>query len=88
MKLTNGNLGVLNLAAPPVSAPDAGTGRGSASTAQMTGANVSDVQGTGALTGLHNTPLHVAIIVLAAGGGLAFFRYAGFRFSFDTGFGK
>jgi hypothetical protein len=46
------------------------------------------VQGTGALTGLHNTPLHVAGIVVFAGLGLWGLRKAGFRFSFDAGFGK
>lgn len=46
------------------------------------------VQGMGDLTGSHNTPMHVAGILLVAGGALLFFRMSGFRFAFDVGLGR
>lgn len=87
MKLTNGNLSSRLVA--PAAAPGAGSYiGGAASASQQTGANAAAIQGTGDLTGLHNTPLHVAAIVIFAAAGLAAMRLAGFRFSFDAGFGK
>lgn len=88
MKLTNGSLSQRMVA--PAAAPGAGASiGGAASASQQTGATqVAAAQGTGSLLGLHNTPLHVGMIVLLAAGGLAAFRWAGFRFSFDAGFGK
>jgi hypothetical protein len=83
VKLTNSSLrsGMVTPTTP-------GSGGGSASTTQQWGQSTAAVQGTGSLTGLHNTPLHVAAIVLTAGVGLWGLRRAGFRFSFDAGFGK
>jgi len=85
VKLTNSSLRS-GLVTP--TAPNSGAGQGSASTSQQWGQSTAAVQGTGSLTGLHNTPLHVAGIVLFAGVGLWGLRKAGFRFSFDAGFGK
>lgn len=48
----------------------------------------AEVQGTGHLGGAHNTPMHVAGLLLVAGGILIFFRQAGFRFAFDVGLGR
>jgi hypothetical protein len=84
-KLTNSALRSGNIT-PSVA--NSGAGQGSASTNQNWGQSTAAVQGTGSLTGLHNTPLHVAALVLVAGGGLWGLRKAGFRFSFDAGFGK
>lgn len=87
VKLTNGALHQRMVA--PAAAPGAGASiGGAASSTQQTGASAHAIQGTGNLTGLHNTPLHVGMIVVAAAAGLALMRIAGFRFAFDAGFGK
>jgi hypothetical protein len=78
---TNGQMsaGVLSMQLPSVGTPPApSTGQPSA----------AEVQGTGELSGSHNTPLHVAGILLLAGGALLFFRTSGFRFAFDVGLGR
>jgi hypothetical protein len=87
MKLTNGNLSRNGFVTP---AGNTGNAGGAASTSQNWGQSQSaaSVQGTGSMTGLHNTPLHVGLLVLFAGAGLYGLRKAGFRFSFDAGFGK
>lgn len=46
------------------------------------------VQFTGELSAPHNTPMHVAGILLAAGGVILFFKLTGFRFAFDVGLGR
>ena len=83
-KLTNGSLSRSGWSTPA----NPGNVGGAASTQQNWGQSTAAVQGTGSLTGLHNTPLHVAALVLFAGAGLYGLRKAGFRFSFDAGFGK
>jgi hypothetical protein len=52
------------------------------------GASAADVQGTGSLMGAHNTPLHVATVVLFAGGLIIGLHFLGFRFGFDVGLGR
>jgi hypothetical protein len=78
---TNGQMsaGSLTMQLPSVGTPPP------ASTGQP---NAAEQQGTGELAGAHNTPLHVAGILLVAGGMLAFFKYSGFRFAFDVGLGR
>lgn len=51
-------------------------------------ATAADVQGTGALSAPHNTPLHVAGVLLIAGGVIVAFHLTGFRFAFDVGMGR
>jgi hypothetical protein len=77
---TNGSMaqGPLTMQSPTVGTPPPAIGAPSASA----------VQGTGDLTGMHNTPMHVAGILLVAGGALLFFRVSGFRFAFDVGLGR
>jgi hypothetical protein len=43
--------------------------------------NAAAVQGTGRLTGMHNTPLHVSAIVIVAAAVLVGFHRGGFRFA-------
>ena len=50
--------------------------------------NAAEVVGTGQLAGAHNTPMHVAGILLLAGGALVFFKFSGFRVAFDVGLGR
>jgi hypothetical protein len=52
------------------------------------GGSVAAVQGTGSLAGLHNTPLHVAGILLVAGTIIIGAHYLGFRIGFDVGLGR
>lgn len=68
----------------------AGTGSGVGSYEQApTGpGSVAAVQGTGALSGPHNTPMHVAGILLLAGGVVIALHMLGFRFGFDVGMGR
>lgn len=65
-----------------------GAGVGSYEQAPTGAGSVAAVQGTGALTGPHNTPLHVASIVLVAGGIVIGLHFLGFRFGFDVGLGR
>jgi hypothetical protein len=51
-------------------------------------ANASEVQGTGRLTAPHNTPMHVAGIVLFAGAVVLGLHFMGFRLAFDVGLGR
>lgn len=52
------------------------------------GASAAAIQGTGSLAAPHNTPLHVASILLIAGGIVIALHYMGFRFGFDVGAGR
>lgn len=83
--IVNGNL-FGGHAVAPVAVP--GAGQSSSSSSGPVGASVADVQGTGALTGLHNTPLHVAGVLLVALGVIVAFNLIGFRFAADVGVGK
>jgi hypothetical protein len=65
----------------------AGAG-GAAAPPQVQGSNAAAVQGTGALTAPHNTPLHVAGIVGFAGAVIFALHYLGFRAAFDVGLGR
>jgi hypothetical protein len=55
---------------------------------QVPGSSAADVQGTGALSGMHNTPLHVGGIVLFAGAVIFGLHFLGFRVAFDVGLGR
>lgn len=71
-------------------APVAQPGAGQAAvpgTGPMGAGNVSAVQGTGPITGLHNTPLHVSGILLGALALIVMFNVAGFRFATDVSVG-
>lgn len=48
----------------------------------------ADMQGTGALSGMHNTPLHVAGLLVLAGTTIFALHYLGFRVAFDVGLGR
>jgi hypothetical protein len=80
--VTNGQMsaGPLMMQMPSAGTPPPAATQGAPSAA--------DVQGMGQLTGAHNTPMHVAGILLLAGGALAFFKFSGFRFAFDVGLGR
>ena len=79
--VTNGSMsaGPLNMQSPYAGTPPM---------PDASAPSTADLQGTGDLAGLHNTPLHVAGILLVAGGVLVFFRVSGFRFAFDVGLGR
>ena len=50
--------------------------------------SIAAVQGTGSLSAPHNTPLHVAGVLVFAGVVILAIHLAGFRFSFDVGAGR
>lgn len=85
LPLTNGSFGGWG-AAPPTALPGAGIS-GNA-TVPGNGPTAADVQGTGALTGLHNTPMHVAGFMLLGLGIVVGMNLLGFRFAVDAGIGK
>jgi hypothetical protein len=82
--ITNGHLAagaqVFTDSGAAVGAPPAYDAASTASAAQ--------VQGTGQLSAPHNTPLHVAGVVLVAGLIVAGLHLTGFRFAFDVGMGR
>lgn len=66
----------------------AGSTSPAAGPSEVGSGGAASVQGTGSLSGLHNTPLHVAGILLVAGGVIVGLHYLGFRFGFDVGLGR
>jgi hypothetical protein len=66
----------------------AGSGSPEAAPPQVPGSSAADVQGTGALSGTHNTPMHVGGLLLFAGAVIFGLHYLGFRVAFDVGMGR
>jgi hypothetical protein len=91
-------LGVVNNLATPITNGHLSAGSsmfaaagGQAGAPPLSGSSSSsaaDVQGTGSLSAPHNTPLHVASLVLLAGVTIWGLHFLGFRVAFDAGLGR